>query len=248
MLNSFRNFSKSIWAKAVMIIIIIAFVTWGMGGVFSGGNKNTLAKINNINISTQDFIDHKNLLQISDDMIRDNIDKSVIEQILNDLINKKLLSMEIEELKINISDSSLAKILKKNKNFLDMNNKFSRVKYEKYLLTNNISANYYENKLKENELQKILFNYIGGGIISPKFLINETFNNQNKIITADLVKLQKIYDKKILITKNKIREYMKWDSIFIEINLNSGSDFFECFTCDFTHDYIDINADYKNST
>ena len=242
MLNSFRNFSKSIWAKAVMIIIIIAFVTWGMGGVFSGGNKNTLAKINNINISTQDFIDHKNLLQISDDMIRDNIDKSLIEQILNDLINKKLLSMEIEELKINISDSSLAKILKKNKNFLDMNNKFSRVKYEKYLLTNNISANYYENKLKENELQKILFNYIGGGIISPKFLINETFNNQNKIITADLVKLQKIYDKKILITKNKIREYidnnkenLKIKKISINIakidpqNLNIGEEFNEIF-------------------
>ena len=47
---------------------------------------------------------------------------------------------------------------------------------------------------------------------------------------------------------DKIREYMKWDSIFIDINLNSGSDFFECYTCDFTHDYIDINADYKNST
>tara|TARA_E500000178_G_scaffold87372_1_gene86077 strand:- start:745 stop:2055 length:1311 start_codon:yes stop_codon:yes gene_type:complete len=47
---------------------------------------------------------------------------------------------------------------------------------------------------------------------------------------------------------NKIREYMKWDSILIEINLNSGSDSFECFTCDFTHDYIDINADYRNAT
>ncbi len=46
----------------------------------------------------------------------------------------------------------------------------------------------------------------------------------------------------------KVREYMKWDSITIEINLNSGSDLFECFTCDFTHDYIDINADYKNAT
>ena len=46
----------------------------------------------------------------------------------------------------------------------------------------------------------------------------------------------------------KIREYMKWDSILIEINLNSGSELFECYTCDFTHDYIDINADYKNST
>ena len=47
---------------------------------------------------------------------------------------------------------------------------------------------------------------------------------------------------------DKLREYMKWDSIIIEINLNSGSDFFECYTCDFTHDYIDINADYKNVT
>ncbi len=46
----------------------------------------------------------------------------------------------------------------------------------------------------------------------------------------------------------KIREYMKWDSVLIEINLNLGSDIFECYTCDFTHDYIDINADYKNST
>ncbi len=50
------------------------------------------------------------------------------------------------------------------------------------------------------------------------------------------------------ISLDKIKEYMKWDSIVIEINLNSGSEFFECYTCDFTHDYIDINADYKNST
>ena len=50
------------------------------------------------------------------------------------------------------------------------------------------------------------------------------------------------------ISLDKVREYMKWDSIVIEINLNSGSELFECYTCDFTHDYIDINADYKNST
>ncbi len=46
----------------------------------------------------------------------------------------------------------------------------------------------------------------------------------------------------------KIREYMQWESVLIEINLNLGSEQFECYTCDFTHDYIDINADYKNAT
>ena len=50
------------------------------------------------------------------------------------------------------------------------------------------------------------------------------------------------------IDMEKIREYMKWDSIIIEVNLNLGAETFECYTCDFTHDYIDINADYKNST
>ncbi len=47
---------------------------------------------------------------------------------------------------------------------------------------------------------------------------------------------------------DKLKEYMQWDSISIEINLNFGSETFECYTCDFTNDYIDINADYKNST
>jgi len=46
--------------------------------------------------------------------------------------------------------------------------------------------------------------------------------------------------------EEKLKEYMKWDSIVIEINLKLGNDAFECYTCDFTHDYIDINADYRN--
>ena len=46
--------------------------------------------------------------------------------------------------------------------------------------------------------------------------------------------------------EEKLKEYMKWDSIMIEVNLKLGSDAFECYTCDFTHDYIDINADYRN--
>ena len=46
--------------------------------------------------------------------------------------------------------------------------------------------------------------------------------------------------------EQKMREYMEWYSIEIEINLKLGNDAFKCYTCDFTHDYIDINADYRN--
>jgi glutamate N-acetyltransferase/amino-acid N-acetyltransferase len=53
-------------------------------------------------------------------------------------------------------------------------------------------------------------------------------------------KVSESYDEK------KLKEYMQWDSILVEVNINQGSDSFECYTCDFTHDYIDINADYRN--
>ena len=43
-----------------------------------------------------------------------------------------------------------------------------------------------------------------------------------------------------------VREYMKWGSINIEINLNIGNASYTVYTCDFTHDYIDINANYRN--
>ena len=43
-----------------------------------------------------------------------------------------------------------------------------------------------------------------------------------------------------------LKEYMKWDSINIEVNLNIGSAIYTVYTCDFTHDYISINADYRN--
>ncbi len=46
--------------------------------------------------------------------------------------------------------------------------------------------------------------------------------------------------------ENELKEYMQWDSIEVEINLKLGNDAFKCYTCDFTHDYIDINADYRN--
>ena len=47
-------------------------------------------------------------------------------------------------------------------------------------------------------------------------------------------------------SERDIKKYMKWDSIDIEVNLNIGSEFYTVYTCDFTHDYIDINTDYRN--
>ena len=46
--------------------------------------------------------------------------------------------------------------------------------------------------------------------------------------------------------ESNVKEYMKWDSINVEVNLNIGNASFTAYTCDFTNEYININADYRN--
>ena len=172
MLNKIRSFSKTFFAKILLVIIIIPFVFWGMGGVFNSGNTNNIVKINNHTISTQDFIDYLNSSNLDTDQIRQNIDNNILEEALGILISKTLLQMEIKDLSMSISEISLAEKIKKNKNFLDNNNKFSRTKYEKFLLSNNLHVVDYEKKLLENELQKKLLSYVSGGIKAPFFITN----------------------------------------------------------------------------
>jgi len=47
--------------------------------------------------------------------------------------------------------------------------------------------------------------------------------------------------------EEKLKEYMESESILITMDLKQGKEEYECYTCDFTHDYIDINADYRRS-
>ena len=75
-----------------------------------------------------------------------------------------------------------------------------------------------------------------GELVDPKKLKIKIGN----FIVAENGKISDSYDEK------KLKEYMEWDSIEVEINLKLGNDAFKCYTCDFTHDYIDINADYRN--
>jgi len=208
MLNSLRNFTKSFWAKILLVIIIIPFVFWGMGGVFSGGSQNTLAKINNYNISTKDFEEYIYSLNINPEIIRENIDNSMIEQLLSDLINKTTLALQSEDLEIVLSDNILSEIIKKDEKFLDKNNQFSRTKYEKFLLSNNFSAALYEKNLKIEQTNKLLFNYVSGGIFPPNFLVKNTYDYQNKKLIVQAISLNPLYKKEQDFDEASIKRYI----------------------------------------
>ena len=206
MLGKLRNFSKSKLAGVLVVIIIIPFVFWGMGSVFSGGNKNNLAIINGENISSQDFIDYVNNSNIDIKTLKNNIENNVLEELLSQLISHKLLSLETERISLSLSDKGLFEHIVKDVKFSDESGVFSRLKYEKFLLENNINAVNFEKRLKENITQRNLFQYISGGIISPNFLVKNLFLENTRQINIEFINLEENYKKEF--SDSNISEYI----------------------------------------
>ena len=219
MLNKLRNFSKGKLATVLVAIIIIPFVFWGMGSVFQGGKTNSVAKINNFNISTKDFVDHINKSKLNTDIIKENINNNILEEFLTELVSNSLIDIEIKDLNIIISDKNLAERIKKNKSFHDEKNKFSRLKYEKFLLENNIPAAEFEIRLRKSELKKELFTYISGGIKSPYFIANKTFKDNAKKIDLSYINLNHVYKKKDEFSNIEIDTFIKDNEEKLKIEL-----------------------------
>ena len=209
MIGSFRNFAKTKFAGILVFIMIIPFVFWGMGSMFSSGNTNSIVKINESNVSTEEFIDYLNNSGIPQKTIRENLNNNIIEELLSGLVSTKILDLEIREYDLIISKETLLKMIKKNKNFLDDQGNFQRLKYEKFLLENNQSAPQFELRLKNRELQKNLFSFVGAGTISPKFLVKKLYEEENKKLEIDFINLDKFYKKKGDFNDNDLKKFLE---------------------------------------
>ena len=209
MISSFRNFAKTRFAGVLVFIMIIPFVFWGMGSMFSSGNTNTVVKINKKNISTEDFIDYLNSSNIPQETIKKNLDNGILEELLSGLVSRTLLEMEVLNYDLIISEKILLKKIKENENFLDDNQNFQRTKYEKFLLENNITAPSFELRLKGRELQKNLFDYIDAGVISPQFLIDKLYEEENKILEINYINLENFYKKEDTFLKEDLLKFIE---------------------------------------
>ncbi len=203
MLNSIKKYSKTFFFKVLVGIIILPFLFWGMGDVFSGGSQNVVAKIDSEKVSTRDFVNYLNVLNLSDQERKDLPNTDLIDKILSDYIGKRVLFLELEDLNIVLEDTSLKEIIINDETFFK-DNKFSRTEYEKFLISNNLTAPLFETNLAEQEKKRQLLSYLSGGIEVPNFLVQHEYNKENQTKKIDFINLKNFYDKPI--SEKKIEE------------------------------------------
>ena len=210
MLKTLKNFGgKKLGGLILIAVIVIAFGFGGFGGGFISNNQNNIATIDNKNITTKDFMNFLNDSGVAQKTIKENIDNNIIEELLSNLISTTLISLEIENFDISISDLTILKKIKSNKNFLNENNIFQRTKYEKFLITNNMSAPMFELQVKNRELQKQLFDLIGSGTIMPEIFIEKKFEEIIKSLNVEYFAMKNLYKKKEDYTDQEIKLYLE---------------------------------------
>ena len=209
MIETLKKFGgKKLGGLILIAVIIIAFGFGGFGGGFSTNNQNNIAKINKTNVTTQDFMNYLNQSGISQQAIRENLDNNIIEELLSGLISTTLIDLEVEDFDLSITELTVLKKIKENKNFQDENNIFQRTKYEKFLLSNNMSAPMFELQLKNRELQKHLFDFIGAGTITPDFLTKKKFEEENKSLDLEYIAMENFYKEKESYNEIEINKFL----------------------------------------
>ncbi len=215
MLTSIKKYTKSFLAKVLIFIIILPFVFWGMGDVFRSGNQNIVATIGSEKISAQDFFNYVQSINLNDEQ-RKNLNKSdLLDKILSSYISKKVISLEVESLGIQLTDKSLREIIISDETFFK-DNKFSRTTYEKFLLESGITAPGFEENIVEQEKKRQLLTYLSEGIVIPEFLIENSFREENQIKNIKYIDLNNFYKNK-KIDKNEISKiYEKNKKFFVQ--------------------------------
>ena len=220
MLSSIRKFSKSILGKIVIGLIAVAFVVgFGMGGSFSG-KQNIVAEINNEKITSQEFVTYLQKVNITTDDIEKIGKSNLLQRILMNYISEKIISIESKKRGFQLTDRSLLNKLKDDKKF-QKDGKFSEIKYEKFMISNNLTKPFYENIVRETEVKDQLLNFYSGGIRLPIFIINDLYKKENILKKVNYINLTKIYE------KNKISEKEIED--YYEKNKNSFQEIYKKF-------------------
>ena len=197
MITSIKKLFTSFFAKVFVGIIILPFIFWGMGDVFRTGNQNVLLTINSEKVSTSEFANYLNRLNLDENQRRDLKKTNLLEEIVYQYIGKEIIALEVKDLGIVISDKSLRDYIINDKTFFKKE-KFSRTKYEEFLLKSGLSAPAFEKNFSEQEKKRQLLSYLSSGAKISNFLVQKEFNKENQIKDISYLDLTKFYEKQLI--------------------------------------------------
>jgi peptidyl-prolyl cis-trans isomerase D len=182
----------------VVGFLIISFAIWGIGDIFRGFGRSTVAKIGSTEIGIEQFrILYNDRLQqfsrqfgrpISGDQARAmGLDRIVLGQI----VAENLLDERARQLGLAISDAEVSRYITNDPTFRGPNGQFDRFRFEQIIRNAGYTEARYVAEQRRRLLRLELINTIAQGLNAPKALVAATERYQNEQRSIEYVLLDR---------------------------------------------------------
>jgi peptidyl-prolyl cis-trans isomerase D len=202
MLRGLRKASSNWLGKAVMAAVVgflvISFAIWGIGDIFRGFGRSTVAKIGRTEITVEQFrsIYNDRLQQYSRQAGRPigpeqarqlGLDRVLIGQIVSEI----LLDERARALGLSLSDAEVAKQITTDPAFQGLNGQFDRARFEQVIRNAGFTESRFVAEQRRRLLRRELAGTIATGLNAPKALVEAASRYENEQRSIEYVLLDR---------------------------------------------------------
>src|SRR5262245_29390842 len=202
MLRGLRKASSNWLGKAVMAAVVgflvISFAIWGIGDIFRGFGRSTVAKIGRTEITIEQFrsLYNDRMQQYSRQFGRPitpeqarvtGLDRAAIGQIFSEI----LLDERAHALGLALSDAEVAKHITKDPAFQGLNGQFDRSRFEQIIRNAGYTEARFVAEQRRQLLRRELAGTIASGLSVPRTLVEAANRYQNEQRSIEYVLLDR---------------------------------------------------------
>ena len=183
----------------VLGLIAISFAVWGIGDIFKGFGRSSLARIGGTEISIEQFrqLYSERLQQFGRQLGRPiTLDQArqmgLDQQLVGQLIGEATLDERVKALRLSISDAEMARRITTNPDLLGPTGQFDRTRFEMMLRNNQVTERRFIDEQRRLILRRQLAGTILTGTQLPKAAIEAAERYQNEQRSIEYVLLERL--------------------------------------------------------
>jgi peptidyl-prolyl cis-trans isomerase D len=198
MLRGLRQASSGWLGKSIMglvvTVLVVSFAIWGIGDIFRGFGRSSLAKIGHTEVTIEQFRQlYNERLQnfgrqigrvITLEQARTlGIDRQITQQIFSEI----LLDERVRELRLGVSDAEIAKRIMQDPSFQGPSGQFDRQRFEQLIRSAGFTEQRFVAEQRRNILRGQLVGTLTKAPIAPSAVVEAADRFQNEQRTIDYV-------------------------------------------------------------
>ena len=200
MLRGIQKATSTWLGKAVLAVImgflIVSFAIWGIGDIFHGFGANSVAKIGGTDISIEQFRQfYTDKLQQLGQQLRRPITPDqarglgLDQRFLGQMLAEAALDEEARNLRLGLSDKTIAARIMDDPNFKGLNGQFDRGRFEQIIRNAGFSEQRYVAEQRNVLLRRQIAQSVSGDLTVPKTMLEAVNRYQNERRSIEYVVL-----------------------------------------------------------